>query len=156
MLEIFVSFAKAFVYEYGSFGLFLYSCIEVILFIPVPADIFISGSVAFGMTPYEAILFSVIGTTVGACIGYFLGRNLGEVFLQKVFSQKSIDQGILAYQKYGVFAVAIGALTPFPYVIIVWTAGVYRMNFFSFFFVSTLSRFLRFFLVAYFSGALFS
>ena len=52
------------------------------------------------------------------------------------------------YDRYSVWAVAVGALSPIPYKLCTLTAGAFGINFFTFILVSILARGFRFFAVA--------
>jgi membrane protein YqaA with SNARE-associated domain len=147
MFETFKEFAKNVVFEYGYVGIFLISFTESIIQ-PVPPDPFITGATAFGLNPLISAFVAAIASVLGGSVGYFLGKFLGEPIAKKLIKEKYYKEGEKLFNKYGIYAVLVGALTPVPYKVICWMAGIFEMNFLKFLLASFVGRFPRFFAVA--------
>jgi len=139
--------AREFVLEYGYLGIFLISFTESVIQ-PVPPDPFITGATAFGLNSLLAAFVAAVASVLGGSVGYAIGRFLGEPVVKKFIKEEHYIKGHKLFEKYGIWAVLAGALTPIPYKVICWMAGIFEMNFFKFLLVSFLGRFPRFFAVA--------
>ncbi|MBN1544212.1 VTT domain-containing protein [Candidatus Woesearchaeota archaeon] len=64
-----------------------------------------------------------------------------------MYGDKHLKKGQELFSKYGVYAVAVGAMSPIPYSAVCWTAGIYRMSYFKFILASIITRLPRFFLM---------
>ncbi len=142
--------AKEIVLEYGYLGIFLIAFTESIIQ-PVPPDPFISGGTVFGLNPLNASLVATVGSVLGAVVGYFLGKILGEPVFKKIFKEKWYEKGEILFRKYGVFAVIVAGLTPIPFKVVCWLAGIFEMPLGGFVIASFLGRFPRFLFIAFFS-----
>jgi membrane protein YqaA with SNARE-associated domain len=103
---------------------------------PFPPD---SVLILIAASPYHEhwpILLPFLGTVsaTAGCLGYSCGRIVSRrAWAQRWFGNfhsKSQDMVL----KYGPWSVAIGALTPVPFSITCWTAGLLRLPFRSFIF----------------------
>jgi len=149
MFETFKEFAKSIVLEYGYLGIFIISFTESIIQ-PVPPDPFITGATAFGLSPFISAFIAAVASVLGGSVGYFLGKFLGEPVAKKIIKEHYYQKGEELFNKYGIYAILVGALTPVPYKVICWMAGTFEMNFVKFFIASFVGRFPRFFAVAIF------
>jgi len=147
MFETLKEVAKQTVLEYGYLGIFIISFTESIIQ-PIPPDPFITGATAFGLNLFLSAFIAAIASILGGSVGYFLGKTLGEPVAKKFIKDKYYQKGEELFNKYGIYAVLIGALTPVPYKVICWMAGIFEMNFTKFLIASFIGRFPRFFAVA--------
>ena len=68
-----------------------------------------------------------LASILSGALGWFLGSLFAHnAFVQRQCQRYRID---ILFQRYGVWAVAIAAITPFPYAIATWSAGAARMPF---------------------------
>ncbi len=140
---------------HGAWALFGISFAESSFF-PVPPDLLqIALSVA---TPAKSFLFATIclvGSILGAVLGYCLGLWGGRPLMHKFFSQTKVELVESYFHKYDIWAIGIAGFTPIPYKIFAVSGGAFKINFKKFILVSILSRGARFYLVAsllYFFG----
>lgn len=149
-------------------ALFVIAFIESIFF-PIPVDVLL---IALCVSrPKQAFLFAIIctlGSVAGAGLGYAIGywlwygtdgtfSDLAIFFFNHIpgFTVPLFEEVGKRYQDYGVQVVLTAAFTPIPFKLITVTAGVFKLNFWMFFFSSIFGRAARFFLVAtlfYFYG----
>lgn len=118
----------------GIFGLAALLFVTDAIVSPFPPD---SVLILIAASPYHehwSLLIPVLGvlSSVAGCCGYTGGRLLsGRAWAQRWFGHfhsKSQDMVL----KYGPWSVAMGALTPVPFSITCWTAGLMRLPFRSF------------------------
>lgn len=65
------------------------------------------------------------GSVAAGVIGWFLGRALGgRPTVQRFFERYRLSSFL---DRYGAWAVAVAALTPFPYAVATWAAGAARV-----------------------------
>ncbi len=95
-----------------------------------------------------ATLASVAGAILGYLIGYVFYDTIGIQLLEFYGKADRYDEFRALYTDHGVLAVAIGAITPFPFKVTTIVSGLLQMNFVSFVIVCLLGRGFRFFLIA--------
>ncbi|MDR1141561.1 MAG: DedA family protein [Planctomycetaceae bacterium] len=139
---------------YGSPALFVLSFIESSFF-PIPPDVLqIALSVSKPRRAFWYATISLIGSVLGALLGYYIGFKLWETthefFFAYIpgFSPEIFSRVENLYHTYDFWAVFIAAFTPIPYKIFTIAAGVCQISLFMLFFASVIGRGLRFYLVA--------
>jgi membrane protein YqaA with SNARE-associated domain len=109
---------------------------------PIPPDTYIFLAVASNLRVMEVLVTVCVVSVLAGNVAYFLGPLLTRVpFLNKKIEQFR-PQGQDLFLRYGVWTVVIGALTPLPYSVVCWFAGLYKMPYGRFFF-ATLFRIPR-------------
>jgi len=93
-------------------------------------------------------LSSVAGAALGYGIGYLFYDSIGAQVLEFYGKADRYDEFKALYDEHGSWAVAIGAITPFPYKVTTIVSGLLQMDFLSFMGVSLVGRGIRFFLIA--------
>ena len=110
---------------------------------PLPPDLFLFTAVAGTLSPL-AVLAVVSGASILAgSVAWSLGPLLGRIPGIGRRVERYRQQGEAFFARYGVWAVAIAALTPLPYSAFAWLAGAYRMPW-KRFLLATLFRIPRF------------
>ncbi len=137
--------------KYGYAGIFFLIAIENI-FPPIPSEVILTFS---GFMAYQAdlslllmILFSTLGSIVGAIVLYFLGYILNKAFFQKFIdtkigkflhlSHEKIEKSIEEFQEKGFKSVFFCRLVPIMRSLISIPAGMCKMNFFLFFILTSI------------------
>ena len=135
--------------------LYFISFIESIFF-PIPTDIFLIPYVLAKKNEYLKIsiyvtVFSVLGGVLAYYIGFFIWNKISPFLLETfpIFIVK-LNQFNEKFYEVGIILIIIGGFSPFPYKITCLGSGIIGINIFQFIIFSSLSRFLRFFLVSYF------
>jgi membrane protein YqaA with SNARE-associated domain len=149
MLEVLKQWAEELVAEYGYIGIFIISFTESIIQ-PIPPDPFITGGTAFGLSPITASLVATVGSVLGGVVGYFLGKFLGEPVVKKFISPEHYRKGEEMFKKYGIWAVVIAGITPIPFKVVCWLAGIFEMPILAFVVSAFIGRLPRFLAVAFF------
>lgn len=158
--------------KYGGTALFALSMAEASFF-PIPPDALL---IALCMGAHKRWLrFALIcsaGSIVGGMLGYLIGYTAFELIGEKIISVISSISGMdpdemlqiaqhwfnekeLMGMKVGAWAVGVAGFTPIPYKVFTIAAGFFEMNFGIFVLASTVSRSLRFLVVAGLIGLLF-
>ncbi len=136
--------------SYGYIGILLLIALENI-FPPIPSEVILTFS-GFLTTKSDAtvigvIIFSTIGSIVGAIVLFGIGRLLDVKRLEKIvdrwgyilrLTRKDIQKADAWFRRFGVWAVLIGRLVPLVRSLISIPAGMARMNFGVFLFFTTI------------------
>jgi membrane protein YqaA with SNARE-associated domain len=109
---------------------------------PIPPDTYIFLAVASKMRVLEVFLTVCTVSVLAGNVAYFLGPMLAKIPFIRDKIERFRPQGQDLFLRYGVWTVAIGALTPLPYSVICWFAGLYKMPYRRFF-LATLFRIPR-------------
>jgi len=145
----------------GFVGLAAILMVTDTLVTPFPPDILLiviaKSPLSEGWPVYVGILGLV--SVLAGMTGYGIGRWLGHFrWCRRLFGEFKEDHRNFI-RKYGFWGVAIGALTPLPYSVTCWTAGVLGLQWTKVFAASVLFRIPRFYLYYWLlstSGNLFS
>lgn len=133
---------------YGYWGIFGLNTLEQFIF-PLPSDPFMSAAVVGGLDPHRLIWFIFVATLLGAIIGYALGRYLGHPAARWLFGETRLEKAEKFVKKWGIFGVILTGLTPIPFKIATWSAGIFEMKFWKFLVGVVIGRMPRYILVVY-------
>lgn len=91
------------------------------------------------------VIAAVIGSTVGCLVPYWLGRKAGAASL-RAFSEAKRERVTRLVNRYGLWSMLTGALLPppFPFKVLLITAGVFRVNVWQFLGALAIGRTIRF------------
>lgn len=118
-----------FLEELGHTGLALYTFIEVLVILP-PIEVIYYPLIQLDPEHWYLYLINVvIFNVIASMIGYFVGMKVGYPILRYFSSDEILEKAKKLFDKWGVMAVAIGAFTPIPYTIVVFLAGISKMDF---------------------------
>jgi membrane protein YqaA with SNARE-associated domain len=92
--------------------------------------------------------FSILGGMAGYLIGYFLWDSVGRPVADFYHITADIELYRLKLQAYAAPIILIQGLTPFPFKLVAIASGLAHVNFLVFVVCATVTRSLRFFLVA--------
>ncbi len=132
------------------------SFIESFVF-PIPPDVLIIPMTIAKPNDWLRIaLTALIGSVLGACLGYFIGYVFFNEIGLKIFELYGVDNVSFLKDKVssegGVIAwmtlLAIAGFTPVPFKLLTITSGFVHFNLFYFIIVCILTRGSRFFLIA--------
>ena len=140
-------FANWLIDELGLFGLLFGIVISDAFTFPVPPDTYLLITVASGGDVQKMLTICCLGSISAGTIAYFFGPHVAKFPYFSKRIEKYRSRGEKLFEMYGVWTVAIAALTPIPFSIVCWFAGIYKMAY-PRFFVATLARIPR--LVGYY------
>jgi membrane protein YqaA with SNARE-associated domain len=91
------------------------------------------------------VIAAVIGSTLGCLVPYWIGRKTGEAAL-RVFSEEKRARVSRLVNRYGLWSMLAGALLPppFPFKMLLITAGVFRVKIWQFLGALAIGRTIRF------------
>ena len=119
------------------------------VFSPFPPDPILIAAAVFN--PELALVFAgvtTVASVAGAVLGHWLGDRFGRPLLDRFVSAAKVQQVEVLFQKYGVWAILLAAVTPIPYKVFAITAGVMEMKMKPFLVASFIGRGARMFLWA--------
>ena len=128
-------------------------------FFPIPPDVMIIPMVISKKEEFIRIaLLATIFSVLGALFGYYIGYSLNEIAL-KIFEFYGYEYSSNFKEKFttggGLFAwlgiLITAGFTPLPFKLLTISSGIIHFNLISFIIICTITRGLRFFLVAYLS-----
>lgn len=129
----------------GYWGVFLSTWAIDTFTLPLSPDVILAFVAHEGGKLDHATSLVVISaaSVLGGNTAYYLARWLGGTRWVQRRLAKGYDNGQKLFRRFGVWAVVIAGLTPVPFSIVCWLAGLYRMSAFKLF-LATLSRIPRF------------
>ncbi len=144
---------------YNALLLFIWAFLESIIW-PIPVATILLGIVV--SDPKNWFLYGLV-TTIGSALGGATAGFLGKVLRKRILEEKAfhilrkitninpenIKKVEQEYQKYGTFAILLGALTPLPYKLFTWASGILGYDIIKLFFVSLVARGILFMSEAY-------
>ncbi|MDO8662132.1 MAG: DedA family protein [Candidatus Omnitrophota bacterium] len=136
-------------------AMFLESCIA-----PIPSEVIIISAGAIGFPLASVVIFGSLGSTLGAMVGYALGRYAAMPVLLKfgrfiLIKPHHIYKAEEFAKKYGVASVFIGRVLPIiPFKVFSIAAGITHIPFTPFVFCTLLGVVPRIFLLALFGAAI--
>jgi membrane protein YqaA with SNARE-associated domain len=116
---------------------------------PLPPDLLVYSYVFAGSPVLKATLIAGCASVMGGLASYGMGYLLEEGGVDKYLGRKNYDKAHKLFVKHGVVAIVVAALTPVPFNVACWSAGIFGMPFRSFFISTVLARMPRFYIVAY-------
>ena len=130
-------------------------------FFPIPPDLLLIPLILAAPTrAFGIALIAVVASVAGGVFGYFVGafafEAIGQPILASLGKIDYISGFNQKFNEYGLWAVLIAGVTPFPFKVITIMSGWTSMPFGVFLFSSLVARSLRFFAVAtllYYFGA---
>ena len=144
---------KEFFRQYGSTGLFFNAFFDGFI-LPLPPDFLLSAlAIQKVGNPTALALICSIGSVIGGCIGYLVGRFGGRKIVDKIFpNSRFINKVEDLFKKFGVWAIVIDAFTPIPYKALTLGSGLMKFNPVLFALVSFPVRSIRYIIVANTAG----
>lgn len=147
--EQLASMADWVVQRIGFAGLALILMVTDTLVTPFPPDILLVVIAKSHLAENWPIYVGLLGvvSVIAGMTGYGIGRWLGHfTWSQRLFGQFKEDHHTFI-RKYGFWAVAIGSVTPLPYSVTCWTAGVLGLHWSTVLAAALLFRLPRIYLV---------
>lgn len=121
------AFANWVVAEMGLVGVFLGVIATDVFTVPIPPDTYLFVAVASRSSALPILVVCCSASILAGNLAYVLGPHLQKVPLLGARLQRFRPQGEKLFVEYGVWTVALAALTPIPFSITCWLAGIYRM-----------------------------
>jgi uncharacterized membrane protein YdjX (TVP38/TMEM64 family) len=144
IFEIFnsISDLKSYILSTDQMGVFIYIILQMlqVIFLPIPASIIcVVGSLIYG--PWLGSLYCCLGVLIGSYISYILGKIFGYKVVVWIVGKKNADKYAEILRSRGGFFLSIAFLLPmFPDDILCLIAGISKMKFKSFFWITLIFR----------------
>ena len=141
---------------YALYALAVLAFAESIIF-PLPLEVILLPMILGAR--HRVVLFvgvAALFSALGAVAGYFIGQALADVVYQiPGVSEARIDAELARMREWGGFGIALGALTPLPFKLTVFAAGLVQYSLPMLFILSLAFRGLRYAIIGgllYFFG----
>lgn len=138
--------------KYALWALAFVAFIESSVF-PIPPDILMIPMII--AAPKRAWLIATVCTAAsvaGALLGYYIGAGLFELVGRPVLEfygkMESFDVFEARFHDWGIGAILVAGITPFPFKVITIASGVVSMNLIPFVLACIVARAIRFYIVA--------
>ncbi|MFO0642680.1 MAG: VTT domain-containing protein [Polyangiaceae bacterium] len=118
---------EAFVHRFGYAGMAFGAFVSDAFNFPIPPQFYMLTSVAAGAPQVPSVLVVCAASVVAANVAYFVAGTLAKVpFVARRIeaARPTIDP---LFAKYGYYAVAIGAMSPIPFSLLCYVAGLYKV-----------------------------
>lgn len=143
----------------GDLGVFIAMFFESSI-VPIPSEVIVIGAGALGIPLGSVVIFGALGSTLGAMVGYALGRYAAMPVLLKfgkfiLIKPHHIYKAEEFAKKYGVASVFIGRVIPIvPFKVFSIAAGITCLPFIPFVICTLIGVVPRIFLLALFGAAI--
>lgn len=138
---------KSTLLAYGAFGLFLIALLDA-AFIPLPGGpdvvVIALSHHSHAFMPFYVIV-AVIGSTLGSLLLYWMAMRSGGAALRR-FSAEKRERAMRLISRYDISALLVAAILPppFPFKLIVLSAGAFQMRLWRFVIAIVVGRGFRF------------
>lgn len=137
------AFAQDMIARTGGWGVALGFFVVDAFSAPIPNDIFSVFGRMGGMPFWEVVAWASAGSISGGCVGWWIGRHwISKNRWLRAWMKAQGGKTVERVRKRGGWFLAVAAITPMPYSLVCWGAGIVNMRFGVVFGVSTL-RILR-------------
>ena len=111
---------------------------------PLPPDLVLSVVATSDLSDDWPVLVGILATlsTLGGHLGWFLGMRVGGSRAARLVLGRYRRRSIAIMRRFGLWAIVLAALTPVPWSVTSWTAGILRMPW-RLFLLGSLIRFPR-------------
>jgi len=135
--------------EFGYIGIFITVLVMDTFIMPLSPDIVIFISIAGSMNPFWALLAMTAASIIGGHFGYLIGKFIGHRKIVRDIMGRNYYKGIYLAERYGMWAVVLGAFTPVPFSTTCWLAGIFELRYPEFLIAASyrIPRFLLWYLI---------
>lgn len=114
----------------SGFFLLIITALTEVLPTYLSPELFVIQSQIIGLPLFEILIYLVIGSIVGSIIGFELGRKYGILLTLKLYNYEKVQKLEAKTDKYGKWIMLVAAVSPVPYLPIVFGAfGIKRKSF---------------------------
>ncbi|VVB67719.1 SNARE associated Golgi protein [Candidatus Norongarragalina meridionalis] len=144
----------ALVGSYGGLGILVGMFLESSI-VPIPSEVILVTAGLLGFDPLTVAIYGTIGSTLGAIVGYFIGKLGGRPVIDKIgpylfITQEKVLAAEQKFKEWGGWTVFVSRLIPFiPYKVFSITSGILKYDFKQFVFFTFIGSFPRCFLLAW-------
>lgn len=145
--------------DLGALGVFIGMFLESSI-VPIPSEVIIIGAGSIGIPIFTVVLFGSLGATLGALVGYALGRYAAMPVILRygkfiLIKPHHIAKAEDFARKYGVYSVIIGRIVPIvPFKIFSIAAGITKIPLLPFTFCTLIGVVPRMMLLSMFGASI--
>lgn len=138
--EPLIEFGRWFVARFGGVGVAVGFFIPDAFTVPLPNDAFTAFGLWGGMPFWEVVAWGSLGSLAGGSTGWLIGRHFfsRSKSLKEFIKRRGGDEMIAQLRRGERWFLAIAAVTPIPYSITCWAAGIIKMPYVEFLLISLL------------------
>ncbi len=135
-----IAFGRWFVARFGGVGVAVGYFIPDAFTVPLPNDAFTAFGLWGGIPFWEVVAWGSLGSIAGGSTGWAMGRWLfsRSKRLKEFIKRRGGDEMIAQLRRGERWFLAIAAVTPIPYSITCWAAGIIKMPYIEFILISLL------------------
>lgn len=124
----------------GAFGLFVIVALADSVAVPIPPDVVLVVVANTSLADSWYVIVPALGvvSTAAGSVGWLLGRRLGDTRVPTLLFGRFRKRNQALVTRYGAWGVALGAMTPVPFSVTCWGAGMFNMPYRPFFAASLL------------------
>jgi membrane protein YqaA with SNARE-associated domain len=130
--------SRLFIHKTGLWGVGLGFFLPDALTLPIPPDTFLVAGHLGGLGFWDMLVWASVGSILGGTSGYLMIRALSRHPSVSRWLDPKIKKGREFMDRYGLIALALGALTPIPYSMVCWACGAAGVRLVPFVLVSLL------------------
>lgn len=152
--DFFLNQVVAWIVSLGGWGILLGMFLESSI-IPIPSEAVLVTAGALGFSPLEVAFWGTLGSTLGAMVGYYIGKKGGRPVVDEIgpyllVTPEKVQRAEKAFSKYGGATVLVSRLIPFiPFKVFSITSGILKFDFKTFVVFTFIGTIPRAFLLAY-------
>ncbi len=143
-------------FKFGFWGLALIVFLSDMIISPIPPDaaLFFIGKSYLHEQWYFYVPFLGLVSSLAGVMGWLIGGRLQHLKVVKVWISSFVKEHHDSVRRFGFWMVVLGALTPLPFSITCWVAGIFQLEFKRFFIASLfrIPRFVLFYWAIFYSG----
>lgn len=157
--SFFTQTVLAWIVSMGGLGVLLGMFLESSI-VPIPSEAVLVTAGAIGIDPITVTIWGSIGSTLGAIVGYYIGKKGGRPIVDKIgpylfITQERVRWAEAKCAEYGGGAIFASRLIPFvPFKIFSITAGILKFDFKQFVLFTFIGVIPRCFLLAWIGSQL--
>lgn len=131
--EPLAEFATSLLTTFGFPGLFVGVVASDAFSFPIPQSAYFIVTIAAEASPVAVVAVSSVASLLGGALAYHIGPFVARIPLVGPRLERLRSRGEAFFERWGLWTVAIAAVTPLPFPVGCWLAGLYGMPFWRFF-----------------------
>ncbi len=130
----FSAIATGLMQSYGGFGVLIGMFLESSI-VPIPSELILVSAGYFGIDIWMVTVYGTIGSTLGAMVGYAIGKYGGRPIVDKVgpyllVTPDKVAKAEKKFNEWGSYTILIARLIPFiPFKVFSITSGLLKYDF---------------------------
>ncbi len=121
-------FGLFFLHRFGLMGVFLGVFIADAFSCPVPPIFYLFTAVTSGEPQAPAVIITSVSSIAAGTLGYFMARRLGRFGWFRHWLERTRPRVDPILHRHGLWAAIVANIVPFPFSVLCYLAGFYRMS----------------------------